>query len=397
MTTKPNSSDANSLFIVCGNTPFDENPLGARPLAQSLSKEAVVIYVDPPLSLLTVLKQPRLRKYIRAPRFEKVSDNLYRLIPFVVPGKDRPFINRITSYVAKHKIKKSIAEIKRHRSISHVTIIATAPHYRLFDKAFTNVYWMMDDYASQPELTGIDPEVLRKGQDYLSRTSDHIVAVSKQLGVTQDNFHEKCSIVPNGVDIDTFSRNAFNTEIAHELFDIPDTFALYVGGLNNRVNLEYLDALAEADVPLVIAGSIDSKWDVAHVEYFEKLKRKAGVHYLGSIEYENIPSLMYAAGVGLVPYASGKFNEASMPLKIPEYLSTGLTVVTTALGFSTLFEEEDVLVAHDVDEFVELTQAVLRNPMTPGQRAMRSARIARDWSWDTQARHFLALRKSTSF
>lgn len=380
-----------SLIILYSNTPYDANPLGARPLAHALSCDHMVLYVDPPLSFVTARKQPHLRESLKGEKLTKVHENIYRYIPAVMPGKDRPFVNRLTSWIVRRKVRRVVSEISSRESISGHSIITTAPHYRLFTKdSANNVYWIMDDYISEPALTGISETVLTSGHEWQTNIADHIVAVSDHLAHINKDHTSKISVIPNGVETDVFVQHGFDGDYSHKLFpQLPDQYALYVGGLNNRVDLTYFQTLIQAGVHCVIAGPIDPGWTDRSA--FLHLVESPLITYLERVEYKHIPALMYAAGVGLVPYAAGPFNEASLPLKIPEYLSTGLVVVSADLPFVAHFSNDDVVAASSYDDF---TQAVIRafaEAPTPGQRAMRSARILNEWSWKTRAREFQSL------
>lgn len=376
------------LVVMCSNTPFDSNPLGAKPLADALSKSCLVLYVDPPLSYATAIFQPSLRSQIFSKRFRQISESMYRLTPVVLPGKDKPFIYKITSFITKKRIHQAIKKIQQQNG--KPMLIATAPHYRLFSNKTFNVYWMMDDYASQPELTGINKSVLNKGQQYLASNSDTNIAVSEALKQILKNKGYKSVVIQNGADAEIFNypcSDQLSSEIANQLPAEP--FAIYVGGITNRIDIRYFEAIAKAEVPLVIAGGLDRKMDV---QAFSSLANKKSVTYLGSIDNAQIPALMNRATLGLVPYADVPFNRSSMPLKIPEYLLCGLIVVSTKLPFTKEFDSEDLFSEKSVKAFQERVSSILSNPPTDNQRRLISNSNTQIWSWDKKAEQYLAVR-----
>lgn len=380
------------LVIMCSNTSFEENPLGAKPLALSLAKKCKVIYVDPPLSYLTALKRPELRASLFSKRFRKIDENLYRLTPVVAPGKDRPFIHLVTSFMLKQKVLKSIKKLKGTFE-GKPLLIVTAPHYRIFSESTFNIYWMMDDYASQPELVGIDEKILSEGQKYLSTHSDEIVVVSNSLQELLGQSDISSKVITNGAD-DVFFRFPAKPSVAfpqHVSPKLPENnFALYVGGISDRVDITYLQDLNRSGVPVVIAGGVDPKMDRTS---FDQLCESSNITYLGSIQNDLMPELMNLGSVGLVPYKEGPFNKASMPLKIPEYLMCGMPVVSSKLEFTEAFNDDDVYREPNPKAFTQRVKEILLDPAKPSQRAMRSARIAKDWSWDKKADEFLKLAR----
>lgn len=381
-------NERRDLVIVCSNTMFDENPLGAKPLAIALQKTCNVIYVDPPFSIATAIKQSNLRSKIFATKYKHISKSLLSVTPLVLPGKDRPIIYKITSWMLMRRIRKAIANSGFEYSGKPI-LIATAPHYRLFFEEFFNIYWMMDDYASQPELTGIDPKVLKDGQEYQCQNADKIITVSDTLSSSLEaKFLQKTQTVYNGADDELFRFPCLNSHIeSKNQEELPTrNFAIYAGGVNDRVDLNYLKILADANIELVIVGARGNDIDQ---DLFEEIISKVNVYFLGPIKYENIPAWLNLASVGLVPYKKSLFNEVSMPLKIPEYLLCGLPVVSSDLPFTKSFENDDVEVAVDENDFLDKVRHAVENPPFPSQRVMRSSRIAQDWSWGKKASEFI--------
>ncbi|MFN8015310.1 MAG: glycosyltransferase [Acidimicrobiia bacterium] len=354
--------------------------MGAKPLALSLSKVTKVIYVDPPFSLLTSLKQKKFRHLLFSKKYRKVNENLYRFTPLVLPGKDRPGIYKITSAILKRKIQKLI---KKSNIKNKPILITTAPHYHLFSNDTSNIYWVMDDYISQPELTGINRDVLVEGHKFQCENSDLILCASEKIHTGLNKYHSKSSIFLNGADTSLFKYPADKYQIK----DLPEKeFAVYVGGINDRIDLNYLEAVANAQIPLVIAGNCS-----INDPLFTEICSKSNVFNIGPIEYEKVPYLMNLAKVGLVPYKNNEFNNASMPLKISEYLSCGIEVVSTNLEYTKVFDAQDVHSANSTDEFVSIVQECLSKDLYPSIRVMRSSRIASIWSWDKKAQDLIDL------
>lgn len=375
------------LVVICSNTSFDANPLGAKPLAHALSGLCDVLYVDPPLSFVTAIRKPHLRASFFGKKFVRISLSLARLIPVVLPGKDRPYIHNATSMLLRRKIKKSIKKLNRSLD-KNVIVIATAPHYKVFLPNTFNIYWVMDDYASQPELTGISGDVLTEGHAYLCENSDVNVVVSDYLATTLEHQGYKSTVIYNGADSDRF---IFPSPIAlpYNLeSQLPDNFSLYVGGINNRLDLGFLLAI-DPTINIVIAGQPDARMDNTD---FTKLCNQKNVTYLGPIDNKYVPALMNKAKVGLVPYADSIFNRSSMPLKIPEYLLCGLPVVSSNLDFVAAFSNDDVTRAETYEEFAHAVRELVSNSPTNGQRAMRSSRISQEWSWNKKTREFLKFK-----
>jgi hypothetical protein len=104
--------------------------------------------------------------------------------------------------------------------------------------------------------------------------------------------------------------------------------------------------------------------DVAH------LARYPNVVFLGRKKYEELPGYCKAFAAGLIPFAINELTLNVNPIKLREYLSAGLPVVSTALPEVRGYPG-DCHVAEDYEQFARGVQrAVLQND--PEARRRRS-------------------------
>ncbi|MCX7959568.1 MAG: glycosyltransferase, partial [Deltaproteobacteria bacterium] len=72
-----------------------------------------------------------------------------------------------------------------------------------------------------------------------------------------------------------------------------------------------------------------------YAQSIEYLLSLPNVVYLGPKKYSEIPSLLKACDIGLIPFKKGRLTEfVEKPLKYYEYLAAGLPVVATGLAHS---------------------------------------------------------------
>jgi glycosyltransferase involved in cell wall biosynthesis len=146
---------------------------------------------------------------------------------------------------------------------------------------------------------------------------DVVTVVSPGLA---DVLAELCPVVVgNGVDLAAFAG-------APEPFDgLPsEPFAVYVGAVESRVDVDLLDAVAAAGLPVVVAGP-------ASGATAERL-RTGPLHWLGPVPTDRVPDLLRHAAVGLVPHHVGPLTASMDPMKVLEYLAAGLPVVSTPVA-----------------------------------------------------------------
>ena len=142
--------------------------------------------------------------------------------------------------------------------------------------------------------------------------SDGIVATS--AAVLADLPPSSCPnmVLPNGVDLELFSGPDAKC-------NRPST-AVYVGALDERFDWEVLALLATSysDWRFVIYGPHPQR--IPH-------PLPPNVATPGPIPYTDVPKMLRQASIGLLPFAQLSLNEGRSPMKLFEYLASGLYVV----------------------------------------------------------------------
>jgi len=101
-----------------------------------------------------------------------------------------------------------------------------------------------------------------------------------------------------------------------------------IGRLNARIDMDLLEAIADAGFSLLLIGPHDRRWEPAR---FAALVARQGVRHVGWVPETEAPAYIAAADVGITPYRDIPFNRASFPLKTLDYLSAGRPAVSTRL------------------------------------------------------------------
>lgn len=186
-------------------------------------------------------------------------------------------------------------------------------------------------------------------------------SVSQQLSATlEKDFGVLAVTVPNGVDLNAYG----SPQPAPD--GLPDgPFAVYVGVIQQRFDLDLLESLTQAGVPVVVAGP-------ASGTAADRLAG-SGAIWLGRVDVALVPGLLQRAAVGLVPHVVDPLTASMDPMKVLEYLAAGLRVVTTPVARSVTSER---LVEAGREQFVAATRAALERPRPSGPDP---AVTERDW------------------
>ena len=163
----------------------------------------------------------------------------------------------------------------------------------------------------------------------------------------------------------------------------PRKVAGYVGVIDERVDFELLGELARRlpDWTVRIVGPV-AKIDPG------QLPTASNIEYPGFARYEDLPTVMAAFDVGIMPFAINAATRSISPTKTLEYLAAGLPVVSTRIDDVVVDYGEVVDLADDAAGFAgACVQAGAR--LTAGRRR-RVRALLESQEWD-----FIAASMST--
>ena len=106
-----------------------------------------------------------------------------------------------------------------------------------------------------------------------------------------------------------------------------------VGQLNERLDLDALDAVARTGSRLLLVGPRHETRPETR-RRLDALIARPNVQWVDRQPFDRLPAFLSAVDVGLTPYTVTEFNRGSHPSKTLEYLAAGRHVVSTDLPAS---------------------------------------------------------------
>ncbi|MDB5028941.1 MAG: glycosyl transferase group 1 [Candidatus Eremiobacteraeota bacterium] len=234
-------------------------------------------------------------------------------------------------------------------------------------------YDKMDELA---KFVHADPRIGPREEQLLERAAI-VFSGGRSLFRSVERRTRNAHCYPSGVDVDHFERaRTSETHPALAPYNGKPVFG-YVGVIDERIDLELVDALAAArpDAIVAMVGPV-VKIDEA------TLPRRANIVYLGQRGYAELPQLLAGFDVALMPFALNEHTDNISPTKTLEYLAAGLPVVSTAVPDVVADHAGVVYVARDRAEFVALTATAGR---ADDERALLAGEKVRAASWDAIA------------
>ncbi len=223
-----------------------------------------------------------------------------------------------------YSIIKSARAASDKLSMSDAVFITTLPTSadfvgKLGEKAA--IYYCVDDFTLWP---GVDGDLMRTMEEELLRKVDLVVATSDKLRQTRYNNARATQLLTHGVDVDHF-RTVSSLKSMNSTHNGSVPIVVYYGLIDERCDLSLLGELARSmsDINFWIIG----QWRVDT----GTISRLPNVRITGPVSYDALPGYLSSASILILPYVVNELAESINPLKLKEYLATGLPVVATSL------------------------------------------------------------------
>ncbi|HZJ85059.1 MAG TPA: glycosyltransferase [Syntrophomonadaceae bacterium] len=216
-------------------------------------------------------------------------------------------------------------------------------------------------------------EAWRPYYDNAVRSADVVLTTSGKLFNLASTINPNVYLVPNGCDYDHFANfiHGRPAEIAH----LTGPIIGYIGVVATWVDVELIARVADSypDCNIVVVGPL---YNVSEVP------DRPNIHWLGFKPYEQLPAFAQSFDVGLIPFKASSMTEAVNPIKMWEYMATGMPIVTTNLPEARKYSDYVFIAATDEEFIFQVGQAIAED--APEKRQNRMA-LAFENSWRVRA------------
>jgi glycosyltransferase involved in cell wall biosynthesis len=235
-------------------------------------------------------------------------------------------------------------------------------------------------YDCMDELTLFKhaPRQLVQRENALFKMADLVFTGGPSLYNSKRTRHPDVHCFPSSVDAQHFAAAAGEHPL---LADIPHPRLGYCGVIDERLNLDLVDGMAQRhpEWHIVMVGPV-VKIDPA------TLPRRPNIHWLGQQSYDDLPRFISGWDVCLLPFALNDATKFISPTKTLEYMACGRPSVSTSIKDVVEPYGHVVSIADTVDEFTAACEAILaRSPEQQKAHAAQLAEIVARTSWDATA------------
>lgn len=354
-----------------------------RHLATALSEHGLVVWVDPPTSWTS-----RPRRGLEIPAVSRPRPGVVRVSTSCPPGVSRPGSRRLARWL----VTAHAARVVRSLGGGVATVVVSDPqqHVPRRSGAAVRVYFETDDFVAGAGLLGHSTRYALRCRRVNLRRSDVVLAVTDHLRARLEQEPDAPTVVvtlANGADTHHY-RDVDAVAVAAEVA-LARPMAGLIGQLNDRLDLDALDAVAGTGSRLLLLGPrYDSRPETR--ARLDALIARPNVQWVDRQPFERLPEFMAALDVGLTPYAVTDFNRGSHPLKTLEYLAAGRGAISTDLPAARALGTDLVTVTGSAAEFAAATVEHLAAPPDPRLVAARRD-FAGTHSWQVRAKQLLGI------
>ena len=250
------------------------------------------------------------------------------------------FITKINSLILRKSIKSSLKKIKFQPK---VVINAFNPFLGLYNiDSFgedLNIYYCYDQ-IKEAEWLGVHGGWMEK---LFIEKAGHVACSSQPLLAEKSKFARSSILLKNGVDFDLFTKYKRKPSQSKKIK------IGFTGSIDNRLDYDLLSFVVKElpDCEFIFIGRVQSTKEAGMLGQYHN------VQFLEPVPYENLPEIQKTFDIGILPFVKNEFTYNIYPMKINEYLATGLPVIST--DFTSLDEFAEIIsIAGDKESFVEI-------------------------------------------
>ncbi|NUQ39546.1 MAG: glycosyltransferase [Caldilineales bacterium] len=340
------------------------------------------IHAPPDLRHLAAYRR-RPRALFAGPRLSSPLPNLWVYEPpRYAPRSGRAPLRQITFWLRLASLRRTLRRLQMADPILWLFSYEWRDYLgRLGEKLA--IYHAVDDYSAY-ELEYAGPaaaEHRRRIQQLEAETIagvDLVFVTSAPLLAAKQPLHPHVILVENGVDYAHFAAAAAFPPA--QIAALPRPRIVYAGAVNEKLDLTLLHTLAERfpHASFILIGPDALRYDRAQLAQVQALPN---IHFLGHKPVADLPAYLHACDLCLIPYKRNEWTRHISPLKLYEYLATGLPILSTDIPAARAFAGL-IWLADSAEAFIAALPAALQAD-SPDRRRRQQA-IARQHTWENR-------------
>jgi glycosyltransferase involved in cell wall biosynthesis len=364
------------IGIIAFSKDWDDDPTSNHHVLRELAKGRRVLWLNsvtqrrPSLAAAHDRRRilRKLRAFVAPPL--NVENDLWVFTPLVLPFPHSRLARKLNTEI----LRLTFRFLRRRLGLEEFdlwTFLPSVSDYVGTLGESLSVYYCVDEYSLFSEMA--TAETLSAEASLLDKV-DCVFAVNHALAEVKRRLNPETHAALHGVSHGLFSSALSpDTAVPADVAGLPSPVLGFYGTIEDWVDLELLAELAHRRPDWTIAMVGRVAVDVTALDGLPN------VHLLGRRPHHELPAYCKGFDVGLIPYRLGARAPFVNPIKLREYLSAGLPVVSTPLDEVTVYQA-DCTVAADADGFVSAIERFLGTDSAEARGARSRAMESESWA-----------------
>jgi peptidoglycan/xylan/chitin deacetylase (PgdA/CDA1 family) len=314
--------------IVCFAKDWEECPTSNNHVMQELAKTHRVLWLNsiatrtPRLSNRRDVKKifTKLRGFLAGPK--RIGENMWVYTPLVLPMPHSNFAKKVNERILRFTLRWLRHKLGMNAFQLWTFLPNAADYVGKLGEALV-VYYCVDDWS---KFNYLDGQRIAEEERRLVRSADLVFASAQTLVNNHRPLNAETHLARHGVDHALFAA-AFDakTPVPADIASLSRPILGFFGTVQDWIDFRLIRYLAERhpEWSIVFIGPVLTDVSV--------LSGLANVHLLGRKPHATLPNYCKAFSVGIIPYVVNDRIAHVNPLKMREYLSAGLPVVSVKL------------------------------------------------------------------
>ncbi len=361
--------------IVAFAKDWHEDPTSNHHVLRELAKTRRVLWLNslatrtPSLSSgrdLGKIKR-KLREFTKGP--QNVENDLWVMSPLVIPLPHSPIARAIN----RQLLRATIRALRLRLGIKDFQLWTFLPNVADYVGTLGEslaVYYCVDEWSM---FSYLDKQQTVAAEHKLLERVDAVFAINHALADAKRILNRATYVSPHGVDHSMFARALDDsTVVPADIASLPHPRIGFYGTLQSWVDFELIAHVARSRPAWQIILIGQQLGDLSAIRGIPN------VHLLGQKRHDELPAYCKGFDVGMIPYRIDERMAFVNPLKLREYLSAGLPVVSTAVPEVKRYASM-CSIATTPDEFVAAIEGALADTSLVA-RGKRSA-LMKNETW----------------
>lgn len=287
------------------------------------------------------------------------------IFPFVIPVHDYKIIRWLNKILITRAVKKVL---NQHNAVKPLFITSAPITDNLIGRLgeSCSIFYCVDDYSHMDRAFKSIPELEKK----LVARVDGVFAVSDFLSQSRKSPKGNTFFAPQGVDTDHFKKS---DQLANQVKGIKKPVVGFFGLISEWIDLDLIYECVKhyPEFSFVLIGK--------SARDFSRFFECKNFTYLGAVDYKELPKYASLFDVGLIPFELNEVTIPANPLKLLEYFSMGIPVVSSNLPEAKKFSDM-AFIAKDKTEFIKLLKTAVAD--NSEEKIQKRISKAKEFSWE---------------